>query len=228
MLNIIDERDDFFVVDKPAGVAFHSDIHGDGFFSQVKKKLNRSQLFAVHRLDAVSSGLLLLAKNREAAQQLGRLFQSRSIEKFYCALSDKKPKKKQGTLKGTMIRARKGAWKLVRSLDRPAITQFFSTAVSPGIRLFLIKPLTGRTHQIRVALKSLGSPICGDPLYHQKIPHMSYDRTYLHAYALKFSLNQKQYHYICPPKFGALFTTNTFEEKIEQWANPWNLKWPTV
>ena len=115
-------------------------------------------LFPVHRLDKVTSGALLLAKSREAAGELATAFRERRVAKFYVAIADKKPKKAQGTVKGDMARTRRAAWRLLRECTRPAVTQFVSAPyredeAGPGceggapLRLFVMKPLTGRTHQ---------------------------------------------------------------------------------
>jgi len=61
-----------------------------------------------------------------------------------------------------MLKARRGAWKLARSKESPALTEFVSTSLGQGLRLFLLRPYTGKTHQLRVAMKSLGAPIIGD------------------------------------------------------------------
>ena len=61
-----------------------------------------------------------------------------------------------------MQKARNGAWKLCQSKENPAITRFESVSCEPNLRLFILKPQTGKTHQLRVAMKSLGSPILGD------------------------------------------------------------------
>jgi len=169
-------------------------------------------LFPVHRLDAVTSGLLLLAKDSDAAGKCARAFQRRKadressnsnqgqvkgdlprrsplIVKHYIAVVSSKPKKVGGWVRGDMVPGRRGAWKLLRTLDDPAITRFdglgtmdttlalstssespelvppIQTPSRPSLRLMLLRPETGRTHQLRVALKSLGAPIFGDALY---------------------------------------------------------------
>ena len=88
-----------------------------------------------------------------------------------------------------MGKARNGSYRLLRTLDNPAITRFWSRLdTSFGERLFLLKPHTGKTHQLRVAMKSLGAPIFGDTRYGGD----EADRTYLHAWALEFNDGQAQ------------------------------------
>lgn len=117
------------------------------------------------RLDTISSGALALATSREAAGELVAAFRRRAVAKFYVAISDRKPAKKMGSVVGDMAKGRRGSWLLQRSAANPCVTRFTSAAVPggrPGLRAFLLKPETGRTHQLRVALKSLGAPVLGD------------------------------------------------------------------
>ncbi len=225
-MRVIDETEHFIVVEKPAGANFHSEDGETGFFAQLE--LTRSEkLWPVHRLDKVTSGLLIAARSAQVARDLGDLFEFHQIEKYYLALSDRKPKKKQGSVVGDMSRSRRGSWKLETTHENPARTQFFSYGSDGCPRLFIVRLRTGKTHQIRVALKSLGSPILGDPIYHG--PHdIEPDRCYLHAYALRFSLYDLDYCYLLVPSEGIEW------EALDRWSSaqhlysPWDLPWPKV
>jgi tRNA pseudouridine32 synthase/23S rRNA pseudouridine746 synthase len=195
------EHNDFFVFDKPAGISFHSE-DGAGFFAQLNEQYSQETLFPVHRLDKITSGLLLVARTKSAAQQLGQLFESHTIKKTYLALSDQKPSKKQGTVSGDMQRTRDGNWKLLHSKNKPAITRFTSHSLAPNLRLFLLKPQTGRTHQLRVMMKALGSPIMGDLRY----GGTAADRGYLHAQGIQFDWNNESIDVHCMPTSGDLFS----------------------
>ena len=194
------EHADFFVFDKPAGISFHSE-DGAGFFAQLAEQNPTETLFPVHRLDKITSGLLLVARNKPAAQQLGKLFESHAIKKIYIALTDQKPSKKQGTISGDMQRIRDGNWKLLHSKNNPAITRFTSHSLAPNLRLFLLAPQTGRTHQLRVMMKALGSPIIGDCRY----SGTAADRGYLHAQRLQFDWNNDAIDIHAAPNAGELF-----------------------
>lgn len=165
MYSIIFEHDDFIVVSKKTGVCIHSEPDEMGLIVALKNDRGLDALFPVHRLDKVTSGLLVCAKTQAAASELSQLFERREVEKFYLAISDQKPKKKQGLVKGDMERSRRSSWKLCHTTTNPARTQFFSDSIGDGKRLYLLKPKTGKTHQLRVALKSIGAPIMGDRLY---------------------------------------------------------------
>ncbi|TDQ59034.1 tRNA pseudouridine32 synthase/23S rRNA pseudouridine746 synthase [Mesocricetibacter intestinalis] len=201
-VEIIHKHQDFIIIDKPCGISVHKDGEEMGFIQSLAAQLSLPQLWLIHRLDKVTSGLLILALNRNAAAELSELFAARRIQKTYLALSAHKPKKKQGLIIGDMEKARRGAWKLCKTKDNPAVTRFFSYSCEPGLRLFVLYPQSGKTHQLRVAMKSLGSPILGDALYGD---HENSDRTYLHAYALNFEYRGQHFDIRCPPKCGHFF-----------------------
>lgn len=227
MFTIHFENEQFVVIDKQPNVSVHKDDGDTMLVAEVAQSLGLLQLFLVHRLDKMTSGLLLLAKTTAVARELASLFAERKIEKYYLALADKKPKKKQGTIKGDMERSRRSAWKLLPTSNNPAITQFFSQATEPGVRLFLCRPLSGKTHQIRVALKSVGAPIIGDPIYHST---SCADRGYLHAYALRFILAEQEFQFVSDPRtqqgMGKAWNCDATSHAITQWSKPWELSWP--
>lgn len=220
MTGLVYQNDEFIVIDKAPGVSFHSEDGTAGLFEQVKAEYRLDTLFPVHRLDKITSGLVIFAKTQSIAAQFGELFENHQVEKFYLAISTQKPKKKQGWVKGDMVKARRGAYKLVRSMENPAVTQFISLAAASGQRLYLLKPHSGKTHQLRVALKSLGAPIVGDALYGGE----ACDRGYLHAYGIKFTIGTKDYQFIKAPTHGALFCQSEMTEQLSQhWPEPWTL-----
>ncbi len=225
MYKNIFENEHFLVIKKNHGISFHNSVDGDGLCTLIKEKEKRDDLFTVHRLDKITSGLLLFAKTREAARELSELFQTGKIEKYYIGISNKKPKKRQGLISGDMTKARRGAWKLLKSKENPAKTQFFSKPYGEGLRLFLLKPLTGKTHQLRVALKSISAPVLGDPLYYRS-ESKGYDRGYLHSYVLRFTFQDTPYCFVNIPEEGILFQDEMFRAVLENFKEPWLLKWP--
>lgn len=230
MFEIIDEQKDFLVVNKHPQVNIHCEDDELGLIQALTQQLNSTLLHPVHRLDKVTSGLVVVAKNVEAAQQFQQLFSQHQVSKFYLAISDKKPKKKQGTICGDMAKARRGMWKLLHSQTHPAITQFHSHSLGEGLRAFLCRPISGKTHQIRVALKSMGSPIVGDPLYYPK-PDIQEeaDRCYLHAYSLSFSLHHQRFSYRLAPTQGKLFQSQAMTQLLNgDWQDPQVLHWPSL
>lgn len=220
------EHNDFLIVYKPAGVGFHDEKDQSvGFFNQCEALLGE-KLFPVHRLDKITSGLIILARNLGTAQWFQSAFENQQIEKLYLAIGKGKPKKKQGLVKGDMQAARRSQWKLLKTQHNPAITQFFSQPLAiekTGFRLYLLKPKTGKTHQIRVALKSISTPIMGDTLY----GGFAADRGYLHAGRIWFDYKGQVVDITAPPTEGALFceaaTQCTSELLVAR-----KLNWPRV
>ena len=217
---VIYEDADVLAVDKPAGMSFHSDdlvYNSPGVLTTVRNlqesgTLEGSEytgpLHSVHRLDKVTSGVLLFAKSETAAAALSAQFQRRAVHKYYVALSARKPSKKMGTVSGDLRKSRRGAYKLTRGGDS-AVTRFVSRGVTGAadlefasnsnsnsdstagagrpLRLLLMKPLTVKTHQLRVACKSLGAPVLGDATY-AGAAAAGEDRAYLHAAAIRIQL----------------------------------------
>lgn len=229
MFDILHTHPDFIVINKHPSVSVHKDEQESSLLQNISLVTGDKQLYLVHRLDKMTSGILLLARNHDAASELSQAFADRNVEKYYLAIGSKKPKKKQGLISGDMERSRRASWKLINRHENPAVTQFLSLAGEPGERLFLCKPHTGKTHQIRVALKSIGSAIVGDPIYN---PSSVADRGYLHAYALGFEYQEEHYRFVCDPTklldLGTKWQDQPVKDAINQWAQPWDLAWPKL
>lgn len=216
-LDIIYQTDDFIIIYKPCGISVHKDQSEIGLTTLLAEQFSVPQVWLVHRLDKVTSGLLILALNTESAAEFFRLFSEHHIQKTYLALSNQKPKKKQGLIVGDMQKARNGAWKLCQSKENPAITRFESVSCEPNLRLFILKPQTGKTHQLRVAMKSLGSPILGDALYGKKTEKI--DRTYLHAARLQFEFKGQAFDVFIPPKEGEWWHREGVMSQIQKFGS---------
>ncbi len=183
--HIIDETDDFLVVDKPAFLLIHP-TKPDGtptLWKAVRELLafeiaNGGQVSIVNRLDRETSGIVLIAKNAAAARRLGLLMQAKKLAKEYQAVVWGWPDWDRKTVEAPLDRLGKHAasaiWlkQAITSEGAAAITEFevvkrFEKATRAGNRFALVgaRPVTGRTHQIRVHLTSLGHPIVGDKIY---------------------------------------------------------------
>ncbi len=217
---VVFQNADFIVVSKPAGLNFHSE-DSPGLVVLVKQDLQVEALYPVHRLDKMTSGLVIFALNKKTAQAFQVMFEQHLVQKFYLAVSDKKPKKKQGWVIGDMLPARRGNWKLGKTKENPAKTHFISQSIEPGLRLYLVKPITGKTHQIRVALKSVGAPILGDVRYSDANEANLADRGYLHAFAIQFTLYDQSYQFVQAPDRGEVFVKPASKELIADWQAPW-------
>ncbi|GGY34934.1 putative RNA pseudouridine synthase [Bacterioplanes sanyensis] len=208
-ITILHRSNDWLAIDKPAGASLHNE-DGQGLLKQLSDAW-QMPLWPVHRLDKVTSGVLVVALSAEAAARFGCLFEQRRIHKYYLAISSVKAKKKQGWVKGDMVRSRNGCWKLTRQQTRPAVTRFISHFDGEhSYRHYLLKPETGRTHQLRVTMKSLGCPIDGDERYGGR----GAPRTYLHAYGLEFEDSGQTFQLLCPPP-------QSWGNLPVSWQTPW-------
>jgi tRNA pseudouridine32 synthase / 23S rRNA pseudouridine746 synthase len=222
--SIIDHNEDFVIVNKSIGITIQRDGDESGLLELVAADLGLPKLFPVHRLDKETSGLVVMAVHRSSNQRLSKLFADHLVQKFYIAISEQKPRKKQGLVIGDMEKARRGSWKLVKTRRNPAITQLFSTSMLPGKRLFLLRPKTGKTHQLRVALKSLAAPILGDRRYGPA--DAPSDRMYLHAWQLQFEWNGELRRYQCLPEQGQWYLCEQLKSALAPWQAPELLGWP--
>lgn len=221
-VGLIEETLDYLAVNKPPGMVTQGADSSSNLLAAVKTHFALPQIYPVHRLDADTSGVVLLAKNSQANAGLSQLFQRHEIQKFYLALTDRKPIKKQGAIIGDMEKSRNGNWRLTRTRRSPAITHFFSYGLGNGERLLILKPETGKTHQLRVAMKSLSAPIIGDRRYGGSTA----DRLYLHAWQLHFYWKATGKSYCAPMVHGDRFLTTQIEQVLAGIGPPGALQWP--
>jgi tRNA pseudouridine32 synthase/23S rRNA pseudouridine746 synthase len=178
---------------------------------------------------------MMFAKSPEAAREIIQKFRERKVSKYYIAISDRKPAKKMGSVIGDMTRGRRGSWMMQRTTENPAITRFIATAVPdrPGKIAFLLKPETGRTHQLRVAMKAIGSAVLGDVRYANTVEAGKEARGYLHCAALRLVIGGSIHQVVCPPyplppddvaegtAAESEFSTSGFQELFKRrWFHP--------
>ena len=195
-LDILYEDDDLAVVIKPRGMVVHPAAgHEDG--TLVNALLgNLSELSGiggelrpgiVHRLDKDTSGLMMVAKNDETQNALSLMLKGREIEKHYLALVEGTFPEPEGRVEAPIARSKKDRKKMaVDPEGREAVTEYRVIAEGRNCSLLDVHILTGRTHQIRVHMRSIHHPVCGDPLYGYdkgvKVPCLM-----LHARSLSFA-----------------------------------------
>jgi tRNA pseudouridine32 synthase/23S rRNA pseudouridine746 synthase/23S rRNA pseudouridine1911/1915/1917 synthase len=169
------------IIDKPAGLPVHAGPGGGANLEQYLDALRFGLPHApalAHRLDRDTSGCLVLGRHRKALSRLGKLFQNGQVEKTYWAVTVGIPAEAEGRIEQPLkkLSNRTGGWKMAIDPDgQAAVTDYrvLGSGDGPsGDKLAWIecKPRTGRTHQIRVHLASLGTPILGDPQYGDKTP----------------------------------------------------------
>lgn len=176
---IIYEDDNVLVIDKPAGLL--SMAKGEW----TEEPTLEDYGLLVHRLDRDTSGVVILAKNEAAQSYLRKQFQERKAHKTYYAIVEGRPKLPEAKIDLPIERSIKSPTTFIVSPSgKPSITFYKVTKSNDKYSLLELKPITGRTHQLRVHLKYLGHPILGDKVYgSQKAP-----RLFLHATSLEITL----------------------------------------
>jgi len=200
ILSIVYEDSDLIVINKPSGLITHPKNKTDTSKSVVSwllekypsiKNIGEDPLRpgVVHRIDKYTSGLLIISKTQKSFDYLKNQFKERKIEKTYIALVHGKLKDSSGVIKSplgkigikqtTKIKGKK------ELKGKEAITEYKVKKRFNNYTLLEIYPKTGRTHQIRVHLKSIYHPIVGDVLYGKKVENIKINRLFLHAFQLK-------------------------------------------
>lgn len=190
-LNIIHEDNDLLVVDKATGMVVHegSGTTGPTVVDLLAKhmpdsKLKEDRYGLVHRLDKDTSGILLVAKNKTTFDYLQGLFKVREINKTYLALVDGKLTPKTGVIDIPLKRDMVDKTKFIATkFGKSAKTKYEVIDYINGQTYLYAIPLTGRTHQIRVHLASIGFPVVGDKKYN---PADSSIRLFLHSHKISF------------------------------------------
>tara|TARA_A100000164_G_scaffold352319_1_gene357845 strand:- start:23 stop:925 length:903 start_codon:yes stop_codon:yes gene_type:complete len=192
---IIENNDNFIVINKPRGIAVQA---GTKSFKNIIDILKNTSLFdhtkpyVVHRLDKETSGVMIVAKNREYAQLLTSLFRIRKIHKTYLAVSHGAVDKKLSLMKDDLIIYEKN-----KKIIQNAISYIKILKSSNEFSFLELKPITGRKHQLRKQLYNIGNPIVGDDKYsiNTKYKKVKLKNIMLHAYKIKFMINNIKYSF---------------------------------
>jgi 23S rRNA pseudouridine1911/1915/1917 synthase len=222
-LTIVYEDEDIVVVDKDAGMVVHPGTGQESStlvhallarYPQLAEMANdedtSGRMGIVHRLDKETSGLMVVALNRKALDKLKAQFKERETEKIYIAMLEKHPKTSTGVIDAPIGRDPYQRKKMTVIKDgKPATTEFevIDTNFLEGRVLAKLKILTGRTHQIRVHMAFIKSPIVGDLIYGYRKQRYSMKRNFLHASELSFNHPRtgKRMHFTSelPPSLSA-------------------------
>ncbi|MGH7196494.1 MAG: RluA family pseudouridine synthase [Candidatus Saccharimonadales bacterium] len=197
-LPVLYEDDDVIVINKPAGVLTHAKgafnpefTVADFMRPQTTDGPESNRPGIVHRLDRETSGVLIAAKNNEAKRWLQRQFSLRKAKKTYLALVEGQPAENAAIIRLPIERnPKKPQTFRVGASGKPAETAYEVENYFRDYSLVRLKPLTGRTHQIRVHMHYLGCPIAGDALYGHKAKGLP--RMFLHAAELEITLPSRE------------------------------------
>lgn len=196
-LEVVHENNDYIVVNKKAGLIsekspYESNTVEDQVFKHVLKSNPKPYIGVTHRLDRVTSGLLIFAKKKSILVEFNNLFSSRKVQKTYLAIVSEKPLKQKGILINFLVK---------NNLEKKAEILTSKTKESLDCRLSYrvigqnkfgylleVKPTTGRFHQIRAQLSHLGLPILGDEKYGSNQAYLPLS-VCLHAWKLSYQIS---------------------------------------
>jgi len=192
---IIENNENFIVINKPAGIAVQS---GTKSFKNVVDTLRETKYFddtkpyIVHRLDKETSGILIVAKTREYAQLFTSLFRIRKIHKTYLAVVYGEVSKEIKVLEDDLVLYEKD-----KKIVQKATSYLKILKNSSDYSLLELRPITGRKHQLRKQLYNIGNSIIGDDKYYVKRgkDFIKSKNLMLHAYEIKFMINNVKYNF---------------------------------
>ena len=199
---VIEDNENFIVINKPSGIAVQAGTKSlKNIIDVIKntKYFQNSKPYIVHRIDKETSGLLIIAKNRQYAQLFTSLFRIRKIHKTYLALVYGKVNNSVKTMRDELT-----YYENKKKITQKAISNLKIIKSNEGYSFVEINPITGRKHQLRKQLLKIGNPIIGDTKYFlNNIKTVKGKSLMLHAYRIKFMINNVQYNF--KAKYNELF-----------------------
>ena len=195
-LDVVHENSDYIVVNKLAGRIseknpYETNTVEDQVFEHLLKTNRKPYIGVAHRLDRVTSGLLIFAKKKSVLVALNNLFSSRKVQKTYLAIVSNKPAKNQGTLVNFLVKnnlEKRAEIVSTKSKDAQDCRLSYKVIDQNEFGYLLeVKPTTGRFHQIRAQLSHLGLPIIGDEKYGSDQDYLPLS-VCLHAWKLSYPI----------------------------------------
>ena len=198
---IIDDNNNFVVLNKSAGISVQGGTKSKKNLIDIFAKseiFQDSKPYSVHRLDKDTSGVFIMAKNRETAQLLTSLFRLRKVHKTYLAICNGELEKDSGEFNDQLVRYDNG-----KKIIENAKTFFKVIDKNSNSSLVEMKPITGRKHQLRKQLFNIGHSIYGDQKYRSITSSKRINKNLmLHSYQIKFMIKDKKYTYkALPPEY---------------------------
>ena len=205
---IIDDNENFIVLNKNSGISVQGGTKSKKNLIDIFSKseiFKNTKPYSVHRLDKDTSGVFIMAKNRETAQLLTSLFRLRKVHKTYLAICHGEIEKDSGEWNNDLIRYDNG-----KKIIEKAKTIFKVIDKNSNSSLVEMKPITGRKHQLRKQLFNIGHSIYGDKKYNSSLFTKGINKDLmLHSYQIRFMINEKKYTYraLLPDYFKKLLQT---------------------
>jgi len=199
-LNIIFEDDQVIVINKSADMVVHPGAGNPtgtvvnallAHYPPIRHVGESDRPGVVHRLDKDTSGVLIFAKTEKSYKWLVKQFKSHDIKKTYLALVDGHPPTPTGRIEAPIERDRHIRTRMavgLRGQGKMAVSEYFEVERFNQHTLVEVLPITGRTHQIRVHLNYIGTPVAGDTIYGHRKPSIDMGRFFLHAKSLAVKL----------------------------------------
>ena len=205
---IIENNDNFVVINKSSGISVQGGTKSKKNLVDIfarSKIFQDNKPYSVHRLDKDTSGVFIMAKNRETAQLLTSLFRLRKVHKTYLAICNGEIQKDSGEWIDELIRFDNG-----KKIIEKAKTIYKVIDKNSNSSFLEMKPITGRKHQLRKQLFNIGHSICGDKKYRSSVSTKGINKELmLHSYQIRFMINNQKYTFkaLLPDYFKKLLKT---------------------
>lgn len=203
---ILYEDEDILVLNKQSGllsVPGRLAEHKDSLYNRILEVYPTAQV--VHRLDMDTSGIIIMPLNKPALSHISKQFQARTVSKTYYADVYGRPDKQSGSVDLPLIfdPPNRPKQKVCFETGKPSLTHYEVVSSTDSYSRVKLKPVTGRSHQLRVHMQAIGHPIVGDSLYAQKEHNYREERLHLHAYdiSLLHPRSEQVLYFSSPVKF---------------------------
>ena len=185
---VVRETPELLVINKPSGMltmAGRGDLAGEKHLVGLLHQRFGS-VFVTHRLDKDASGLIIFARTPEAHRYYSGLFETRAIEKKYLVVAEGKVAEERGEIDKPL--KQRGSGRMSVAFDgKRSLTKYSVMERLRGATLLEVSIVTGRRHQIRAHLYSIGNPVLGDSLYGDAVKQAKFPRLMLHSWRLRFT-----------------------------------------
>ncbi len=203
--SVIFENKDFIVINKWTDIVTQGGSKKNISIDDIIKKISKNYNL-VHRLDKETSGLLIIAKNLKITKFFGKLFKEQKIKKIYVAICQGVPKNLNSVVKLRIVNKKK------LPSTNESVTKYKVLKNKNKISIILFRPLTGKTHQLRIVSKHLNCPVIGDKKYNKQKKY-NLEKLKLNAFFLQFAINDKEYEF--KSKFPNHFYEFLYKNEID-------------